>query len=161
MHAQPTPTVVPARGTGSGRSLRPWEVHTLLSQLLSLRDVLADVTDRLSTVEVPVDEHTDPHLLLALADVLTVSVPRRGRCRGTTLPLRQLRLAQGWTQTGLISRICAVGRRAGITMPEPGSLKTMVSRWENGAPVGPTYAGILRQVFNLSSTATAELAVAA
>jgi hypothetical protein len=41
----------------------------------------------------------------------------------------------------------AVAADEGHRLPEPGVLKTMVSRWENGARMGEFYQGLCDRIF--------------
>jgi transcriptional regulator with XRE-family HTH domain len=47
-------------------------------------------------------------------------------------PLQRTRLELGWKQSRLIAELTACARRHQVTIAEPASLKTQVSRWENG-----------------------------
>lgn len=48
-------------------------------------------------------------------------------------PLQRMRLQLGWKQARATAALVAEARTRGLTIAEPASLKTMVSRWENGA----------------------------
>jgi tetratricopeptide (TPR) repeat protein len=47
-------------------------------------------------------------------------------------PLQRIRLELGWKQSRLIAELTAYARRHHVTIAEPASLKTQLSRWENG-----------------------------
>src|SRR5262245_33706555 len=53
------------------------------------------------------------------------------RDQPTTL-LQAARLAVGWKQSRVLTVLAAVAKRDGINIATPQSLKTMLSRWENG-----------------------------
>ena len=46
--------------------------------------------------------------------------------------LRQARIELGWSQSRLIAELQKQARSLGATLPSAKSLKTQVSRWENG-----------------------------
>jgi hypothetical protein len=95
-----------ARGTGSDRSTaRLSEAAALMSELISLRDALADITDRLHQVEVHAGERTrETARVLELVNPVVAKATKRGR----VLPLRQWRTDRGWSQTGLMARTLSV-----------------------------------------------------
>jgi transcriptional regulator with XRE-family HTH domain len=67
--------------------------------------------------------------------------------------LQAAREARGWSQPQLISRLTAKASSDGVHLPGLVSLKSMVSRWENGkAQPDPLYARLLREVYGLSDT---------
>jgi transcriptional regulator with XRE-family HTH domain len=47
-------------------------------------------------------------------------------------PLQAARRARGWSQTRAISELVRLAQRKSVTVAEPASLKTLLSRWENG-----------------------------
>src|SRR5690348_2047166 len=61
--------------------------------------------------------------------------------------LRQLRLAAGLKQSQLLLRIEQSGRQLGIEVAPRPSLKRMVSRWENGAPMSADYRRLFCHVY--------------
>lgn len=141
-----------ARGTGSARSLWPSEARKLFEELASLRDVLTEVADRLSKVEVPCDERSWSEMLRVLeTPALSTTVTPYNSKSAHVLPLRQWRLACGWTQAALMARMRSVAATQGSHIPKAASLKTMVSRWENGHPVSEFYRDLLARVFDQAS----------
>ena len=65
--------------------------------------------------------------------------------------LQAAREARGWSQPQLISRLTAKASVDGAHLPGVASLKSMVSRWENGkAQPDAMYARLLREVYGLS-----------
>src|SRR5689334_4750704 len=79
------------------------------------------------------------------------------RCRGTSGGTRMqgrlqaARQARGWSQTRLIHELQRRAADARVPVMSPGSLRTAVSRWENGR-VTPdaVYRKLLRETFGLS-----------
>ncbi|MGL5826310.1 MAG: helix-turn-helix domain-containing protein [Nocardioides sp.] len=49
-----------------------------------------------------------------------------------TTRLKQTRVAMGWSQSQLIMKLRSHANSTGTTLPDPATLKTQVSRWENG-----------------------------
>jgi hypothetical protein len=146
----------PARRTPPVRHSGRSEVRTLLSELIELRDALADIAGRLEHVEVhPVepDPHTQP---LVLCKHLNPTPAVKG---SRHWPLRNLRHVAGWSQASMVARMRAVANHQGLRLPAAATLKTMVSRWENGAPVGEFYDAIFTILF-LSYDQDADQAVA-
>ncbi len=109
---------------------------------MALRDVLADVSARLGTVEGRSIEQAPNQLAPC-----THTAPTPAHSGSRHWPLHNLRNVHGWTQTGLMARMRTVATGQGLRLPEPSSLKTMISRWEHGAPVSDFYDGILTAVF--------------
>jgi tetratricopeptide (TPR) repeat protein len=56
-----------------------------------------------------------------------------GSENGAVSQLQAARLERGWTQARVISALATQSRLTGVAIAEPRSLKTMLSRWENGA----------------------------
>ena len=56
-----------------------------------------------------------------------------GSENGAASELQAARLERGWTQARVISALTTQSRKTGVSVAEPRSLKTMLSRWENGA----------------------------
>jgi transcriptional regulator with XRE-family HTH domain len=59
-----------------------------------------------------------------------------------------LREARGWTQAQVITRLINVARSRGHVVAERASLERMLSRWENGHPIGSRYRALLAVVFD-------------
>lgn len=69
----------------------------------------------------------------------------------TSTPLRQARHARGWSQSRLIHQLCQEAATRGVTLPGAASLKTQVSRWENGHRTpDATYQRLLASVYAMS-----------
>jgi transcriptional regulator with XRE-family HTH domain len=66
--------------------------------------------------------------------------------------LKELREQEGWTQDQLVLEMEQAGHALGVRrLPGRGSLKTSLSRWENGRVTpGPDYLRIFRRVFAAS-----------
>ncbi|HEX3829076.1 MAG TPA: hypothetical protein VHV82_17575 [Sporichthyaceae bacterium] len=64
--------------------------------------------------------------------------------------LREARLARQWTQARLVHELVRHAATAGLVLPAPTTMKTQLSRWENGrhVPEG-TYRRLLRSVYGL------------
>jgi transcriptional regulator with XRE-family HTH domain len=62
--------------------------------------------------------------------------------------LRDARIGRGWSQSRAVSELRAHARTMGVTLPETASMKTQLSRWENGhrAP-DHFYRGLLEQIY--------------
>jgi hypothetical protein len=100
----------------------------LLAELMALRERLNQITERLSTFE-------------------TISIDER-RPIPPRIAIRSQRMARGWSQAGLIARLRAAAAQRGNRIPSDASMKTMVSKWENGRNYpGSFYADLLGQVF--------------
>jgi transcriptional regulator with XRE-family HTH domain len=70
--------------------------------------------------------------------------------------LQQARRARGWSQTQLIAELRRQAEAAGFHLPGEASLRTELSRWENGRPVADAmYRQLSRDVYNATD---AELA---
>lgn len=66
--------------------------------------------------------------------------------RGVT-PLQAARIDAGWTQARALLALREASTADGISIASPGSLKTMLSRWENGARVDPVYQRLLCKIY--------------
>lgn len=65
--------------------------------------------------------------------------------------LQEVRNARGWSQTKLVSLLRAQARAEKAKIPSDATMKTMVSRWENGHVIpDPFYRGLLRKVTGLT-----------
>jgi hypothetical protein len=53
--------------------------------------------------------------------------------------LRHARMRRRWSQQRLIRELQRVARERGLTLPNPESLKAMISRWERGHRVPDQY----------------------
>lgn len=126
------------------------ELRALRRELAALRNVLADVVARTHSAEA-----NDPLAHLpAFPSTLPAFTPFSGRVY-RRWPLQQLRHSRGWSQPALIARMRTVAAAQGVHLPENSSLKTMVSRWENGGQrVGGFYDAILCAVFDLTEPDT-------
>jgi transcriptional regulator with XRE-family HTH domain len=72
--------------------------------------------------------------------------------------LRAARVARGWSQTEAARALVALGRAAGAPVAAAASLKTLLSRWENGhALPEPQYRTLLGELYDRSP---AELGIA-
>jgi tetratricopeptide (TPR) repeat protein len=76
-------------------------------------------------------------------------VPRRTE---PVTRLQEARLERGWTQSELIGRLVDEAARSGSPIAKPQSLKVMLSRWENGAPVTDPYPQLFARVYGCSVT---------
>lgn len=65
-------------------------------------------------------------------------------------PLKLVRAGMGWKQSQLLVRLEDAGRRLGVQVAPRPSLKTMVSRWENGAPMSADYRRLFRDVYGMN-----------
>lgn len=66
-------------------------------------------------------------------------------------PLRAARSARGWSQTDAAGRLATIGRAAGVPTASAASLKTLLSRWENGhALPDPQYRDLLAELYERS-----------
>ncbi|MCO1658184.1 helix-turn-helix domain-containing protein [Pseudonocardia humida] len=88
--------------------------------------------------------------------------PRRGPAPGgepTVTALRAARSARGWSQSEAARRLAALGRERGAPVAAAASLKTQLSRWENGhALPDPPYRELLTELYGRPA---AELGLAA
>lgn len=92
-----------------------------------------------------------------------IAVTNHRPAASSTLPLKELRTARGWTQTKVLVLLEAAAARRRVSLPARASLKAMLSRWENGARTSAFYTDLLCQVFDLPApppaTPVAEVAV--
>jgi transcriptional regulator with XRE-family HTH domain len=66
--------------------------------------------------------------------------------------LKDARMARGWSQTRAVAELRARARSMGVTLPGPGSLKTQLSRWENGHRTPDDfYRGLLEKIYETSA----------
>ena len=65
--------------------------------------------------------------------------------------LREVRIARGWSQGRLIFAMRQEGASRGLSLASPASLKTQISRWENGhCQPDAMYRNVLAAVYGLS-----------
>jgi transcriptional regulator with XRE-family HTH domain len=65
-----------------------------------------------------------------------------------TAALRAARVERGWSQTDAARELVQLGRRRGVPVAAAASLKTLLSRWENGHVVPePQYRSLLAELF--------------
>lgn len=69
-----------------------------------------------------------------------------------TTALQRAREDRGWSQSRLILEIEVHAKRQGVQVATRASLKTMLSRWENGAPIHDLYRRIFCNVFHASES---------
>jgi tetratricopeptide (TPR) repeat protein len=63
--------------------------------------------------------------------------------------LKQAREALGWSQTKTVAQLIAAARRRGVMLPEPGTLKSQLSRWENGrVGLSELYRGLFCEIYD-------------
>lgn len=63
-------------------------------------------------------------------------------------PLQAARTDAGWTQARALLALREAAKEDRVSIANPSSLKTMLSRWENGARVDPIYQRLLCKVYN-------------
>ncbi len=67
--------------------------------------------------------------------------------------LRAARLARGWSQSDAAREVAALGRGRGVPVASATSLKTLLSRWENGHVVPePHYRSLLGELYDRTPT---------
>ena len=67
---------------------------------------------------------------------------------GPGLLLRAARLDRGWSQSEAARRLAAIASRDGAAGARPGSVKTQLSRWENGhATPAPEHRALLAELY--------------
>lgn len=65
--------------------------------------------------------------------------------------LQAARIGRGWSQPRAVQAIIQAGARLNIPLPQPESLKTQLSKWENGRLTPePIYRRIFRQLYGLT-----------
>jgi transcriptional regulator with XRE-family HTH domain len=68
--------------------------------------------------------------------------------------LRAARAARGWSQTGAARELAALGRDRGAPTASSASLKSQLSRWENGhATPDPPYRALLAELYGTDEAA--------
>ncbi|GIH14712.1 helix-turn-helix domain-containing protein [Rugosimonospora africana] len=67
-----------------------------------------------------------------------------------TTPLQAARIDRGWKQAQVIRAVQQQAARDGTPIASAASLKTMLSRWENGQPAEAMYQRLLCKVYGLS-----------
>jgi tetratricopeptide (TPR) repeat protein len=64
-------------------------------------------------------------------------------------PLQRMRLQLGWKQAKTVAELANEAKARGLKIAAPGSLKVMVSRWENGGgQVASTYQGLFAAIYD-------------
>lgn len=74
----------------------------------------------------------------------------RGTAGQRSRQLQLARAAAGWKQSQLLIRLEAAGRRLDVEIAPRPSLKTMVSKWENGAAMSADYRRLFRDVYGMT-----------
>jgi transcriptional regulator with XRE-family HTH domain len=64
--------------------------------------------------------------------------------------LQLVRTATGWKQSQLLVRLEAAAGQLDVEVAPRASLKTMVSKWENGAPMSADYRSLFRHVYGMT-----------
>jgi transcriptional regulator with XRE-family HTH domain len=77
----------------------------------------------------------------------------RGRAGLPSKRLQLIRASMGWKQSRLLVAIEATAHRLGMDLPPRASLKTMVSKWENGAPMSAEYRRLFSEVYGMTEEA--------
>jgi tetratricopeptide (TPR) repeat protein len=77
-------------------------------------------------------------------------VTTRGSAGLRSEQLQLIRARSGWKQSQLLLRLEDAGRGLGIHVAPRASLKTMVSKWENGAPMSEDYRRLFRHVYGMT-----------
>jgi transcriptional regulator with XRE-family HTH domain len=67
--------------------------------------------------------------------------------------LQLVRASMGWKQSRLLVALEATARKLGMELPPRPSLKTMVSKWENGAPMSAEYRRLFCEVYGMTEEA--------
>ncbi|MDQ7904830.1 helix-turn-helix transcriptional regulator [Phytohabitans sp. ZYX-F-186] len=62
---------------------------------------------------------------------------------------KRRRLSAGLKQATVIRRMTELATRQGVSIAAPTSLKTMLSKWENGAKMSPLYEELLCLVYGV------------
>ena len=77
----------------------------------------------------------------------------RGRAGLPSKRLQLVRAAMGWKQSRLLVALEATAHQLGLDLPPRPSLKTMVSKWENGAPMSAEYRRLFCEVYGMTEEA--------
>jgi transcriptional regulator with XRE-family HTH domain len=77
----------------------------------------------------------------------------RGRGGLPSKRLQLIRASMGWKQSRLLVALEATAHRLGMDLPPRTSLKTMVSKWENGAPMSADYRRLFCEVYGVTEQA--------
>ncbi|GAA4456137.1 hypothetical protein [Phytohabitans houttuyneae] len=62
---------------------------------------------------------------------------------------KRRRLSAGLKQATVIRRLTELATRQGVSIAAPASLKTMLSKWENGTKMSPFYEELLYSVYGI------------
>ena len=65
-----------------------------------------------------------------------------------TTPLQAARHARGWSQARMVWELTRLAKRKGVDTASEASLKTQLSRWENGHVTPDYYQALLCELFN-------------
>jgi hypothetical protein len=65
---------------------------------------------------------------------------------------KRRRLSAGLKQATVIRRLTELATRQGVSIAAPASLKTMLSKWENGTKMSPLYEELLCLVYGIRRT---------
>ncbi|MEU7902999.1 helix-turn-helix transcriptional regulator [Actinoplanes sp. NPDC049118] len=65
---------------------------------------------------------------------------------------KRRRLTAGLKQSTVIRRLTELAAREGVSIAAPASLKTMLSKWENGATMSPSYEELLCRIYGIRCT---------
>ena len=74
---------------------------------------------------------------------------RPGDFPGARHVWKRRRLAAGLKQSTVIRRMVELAAREGVRVAAPASLKTMLSKWENGATMSPAYEQLLCRIYGI------------
>jgi len=74
----------------------------------------------------------------------------RGRSGLSCQRLKIVRAAMGWKQSRLLVALEAAAHKLGMDVPPRTSLKTMVSKWENDAPMSAEYRRLFCEVYGMT-----------
>jgi transcriptional regulator with XRE-family HTH domain len=77
----------------------------------------------------------------------------RGRAGLPSKRLQLIRASMGWKQSRLLVALETTAHRLGMDLPPRASLKTMVSKWENGAPMSAEYRRLFGDVYGMTEEA--------
>ena len=62
---------------------------------------------------------------------------------------KRRRLSAGLKQATVIRRMTELATQQGVSIAAPASLKTMLSKWENGTKMSPLYEGLLCSIYGV------------